>query len=88
MHEEKRMKIGPEWKVTEDKLVRTFKFKNFKSAWDFVNAVGAIAEEQNHHPEISFGWGHCTLLLTTHDQGHRTTDKDYMLAEAIDQIKL
>ena len=47
-------------------LVLKRKFKNYQQAWDFVNKVSGIAEEQNHHPDIAFGWGYVTLTLTTH----------------------
>ena len=40
-------------------LVKNFEFKNFKDSQSFINKVGNIAEEDNHHPDISFGWGYC-----------------------------
>jgi 4a-hydroxytetrahydrobiopterin dehydratase len=80
------MNLHPGWKISATHLTRRYYFKNFKQAWQFVNSVGALAEEACHHPDIHFGWGYCELSLTTHDQGHTVTEKDYALAIKIDQI--
>jgi 4a-hydroxytetrahydrobiopterin dehydratase len=51
-----------EWEVVEEHhLRRRFRFKNFREALHFVNEVGELAEEQGHHPDISFGWGYATV---------------------------
>ena len=49
----------PEWQLGNDgkRIERGFRFKTFAQALDFVNAVGAIAEAEGHHPDILFGWG-------------------------------
>ena len=55
----------PQWQVIEvegeKRLERTFKFKNFTQALEFTNKVGAIAEEEDHHPRIVTEWGRVTL---------------------------
>ena len=60
----------PEWqKVTQDsilRLQRVFKFKNFVQALEFANKVGAIAEEEDHHPLIVLEWGRVTVQWWTH----------------------
>ena len=60
----------PEWQVKEvdgvKRLERVFKFKNFVQALEFTNKVGAIAEEENHHPLIITEWGKVTLQWWTH----------------------
>lgn len=60
----------PEWQVKEvdgvKRLERVFKFKNFVQALEFTNKVGAIAEEENHHPLIITEWGRVTLAWWTH----------------------
>jgi 4a-hydroxytetrahydrobiopterin dehydratase len=48
----------------------------------FVNAVAELAEQQNHHPDITINYRTVSLSVTTHDAG-KLTDKDYTLAEAI-----
>ena len=51
-------------KSNDDKsyyLIKDFKFKNFIESQNFINKVGEIAEIENHHPDISFGWGYCSI---------------------------
>lgn len=47
------------WELLDDahRIERTFKFRNFKEALDFVAKVGGLAESEGHHPDIGFGWG-------------------------------
>ena len=66
-------------------LEKNFKFKNFKESQNFVNLVGEISEEENHHPDISFGWGYAKINVTTHAiEG--LSENDFILAAKIDQI--
>ncbi|MGV8095105.1 MAG: 4a-hydroxytetrahydrobiopterin dehydratase [Mangrovibacterium sp.] len=77
-----------EWKTVNDKLEREFIFSNFKQALQFVNRVGEIAEEMDHHPDILlFGYKKVKITLTTHSKG-KITELDYGLAEKIDQINI
>lgn len=73
------------WKVENDILKKRFEFKNFAEALEFVNKVGAIAEEHDHHPDIYFGWGYAEINLTTHDRGG-ITDFDFAVAKEIEAI--
>ena len=78
----------PEWKVVDGHhLSRTFKFPDFAAALAFVNRVGALAEGQGHHPNISFTWGRVTIDIWTHkiDGLH---ESDFVLAAKIDQLPL
>ena len=56
------------WQLLDDgrRIERRFKFRNFREALAFVDGVGALAEAEGHHPDISFGWGHATVSLHTH----------------------
>ena len=74
------------WAETNGKLFKRFNFKNFAEALDFVNKIGAIAEKQDHHPDIKIGWGYAEFEITTHDAGG-LTDNDFKLARAIENIK-
>lgn len=76
------------WQKTnaDSKLKKEFKFKNFKQALEFVNKVGEVAEEANHHPDIAIHYNKVILELTTHDKG-ALTEKDFKLAQKIDEIK-
>tara|TARA_B100001057_G_scaffold499047_1_gene608160 strand:+ start:1098 stop:1433 length:336 start_codon:yes stop_codon:yes gene_type:complete len=78
------------WDVKSDAnkdfyLIKSFNFKNFEKSQVFVNKVGKIAEEENHHPDISFGWGYCKVKIFTHAiKG--LAESDFILAAKIDNI--
>ena len=65
-------------------LEKKFAFKNFLESQKFINKVGAISEEEGHHPEISFGWGYAKISITTHAiEG--LSENDFILAAKIDK---
>ncbi|MEK7575054.1 MAG: 4a-hydroxytetrahydrobiopterin dehydratase [Patescibacteria group bacterium] len=77
----------PGWTVIKNhEIIREFKFKNFADALAFVNKVGAIAETEGHHPDISFGWGYVTITLFTHAVDG-LSENDFILAAKINEIK-
>src|SRR5271166_2420018 len=65
----------PNWQLQDGKIARTFQFKDFPAAIQFVEAVAVLAEQAWHHPDIDIRWNKVTLTLTTHDAGG-LTDKD------------
>ena len=66
-------------------LEKDFIFKDFNSSQNFINKVGEISENENHHPDISFGWGYAKIIITTHAiEG--LSENDFILAAKIDQI--
>ena len=66
-------------------LEKNFKFDNFKNSQNFINDVGEISESENHHPDISFGWGYAKISITTHAiEG--LSENDFILAAKIDSI--
>ncbi|MBI1952848.1 MAG: 4a-hydroxytetrahydrobiopterin dehydratase [Candidatus Omnitrophica bacterium] len=73
----------PGWELKDGAIVKLYKFKDFQEALTFVNRVGALAEEADHHPDIDIRWNKVTLRLSTHSAGG-LTDKDFALARAID----
>lgn len=77
------------WSIVENStLEKTFVWKDFATALRFVNAVGAIAEEEGHHPDILlFGWNKVKLALFTHAIDG-LSDNDFILAAKIDNITL
>ena len=79
---------GWEVKSNNDKsfyLIKNFKFKNFVESQHFVNKVGDIAEKENHHPDIFFGWGYCKIKIFTHAiKG--LAESDFILAAKIDKV--
>jgi len=64
-----RLGALPGWKIEEQFLVKTFKFKTSSPLFHFVNRVGDAAEEANHHPDIDIRYNRVRLSLTTHDAG-------------------
>ena len=66
-------------------LEKNFKFKNFINSQKFVNKVGEISESENHHPDISFGWGYAKIIITTHAIAG-LSENDFILAAKIDHI--
>ena len=86
---EELMEQIPQWQVpVRDNIMmleREFKFKNFKLAMEFSNAVGDIAEEVNHHPSILTEWGKVTITWWTHKiKGlHKT---DFIMAARTDEL--
>tara|TARA_B100000963_G_scaffold352325_1_gene365340 strand:- start:4331 stop:4741 length:411 start_codon:yes stop_codon:yes gene_type:complete len=78
------------WNVTKNNkniyfLEKKFKFKNFLESQKFTTDVGRIAESEGHHPDITFGWGYATIIITTHAiEG--LSENDFILAAKIDEI--
>ncbi len=75
----------PGWNAENDNLRKRFEFKDFAESLAFVNRVGALAEQQDHHPDITFGWGYAEFFITTHDAGG-ITQRDFDLARAIENL--
>lgn len=74
------------WNIVEEHhLVRTYKFPDFRSALAFVNRVGAIAEEQGHHPDILLAWGKVEITTWTHAVDG-LTESDFILAAKIEEL--
>lgn len=79
------LKKCPEWESEKKYITRTIEFEEFMEGIDFVNDVGEIAEEAQHHPDITIKHTKVTLKLTTHDVGG-VTDLDIQLAQRIDNL--
>jgi 4a-hydroxytetrahydrobiopterin dehydratase len=76
----------PEWEVvSEHHLHREFRFPDFKQALDFVNRVGAIAEQEGHHPDILLAWGKVGITSWTHTIDG-LTESDFILAAKIERL--
>ena len=75
-----------EWEVVEEHhLRRGFRFKNFREALRFVNRVGELAEEQGHHPDVTFGWGYADVTVWTH-KIDGLTESDFVFAAKVDAL--
>lgn len=76
------------WGVREEKyLEKEYKFADFTNSLEFINKVGALAEEEGHHPDILlYSWNHVKITLFTHAIGG-LSENDFILASKIDLIQ-
>ena len=85
--EDLRAELSGEWRVDGNvRLLRTIHFKNFVSAFSRATAIALIAESEAHHPELTVGWGHVDIELTTHAIGGLSRN-DFILAAKIDALE-
>jgi len=78
--------VGKGWQVmNEHHIEKKWKFNNFKSALNFTNQVGSLAEEQGHHPDIYLAWGKVKIKLWTHEI-NGLSESDFNLAAKIDRL--
>jgi 4a-hydroxytetrahydrobiopterin dehydratase len=79
-------KVVPKWTVVDEHhITRSFSFPDFAQALAFVNRVGALAEEQGHHPDILLAWGKAEITLWTH-KVNGLTESDFIMAAKIDRL--
>jgi len=67
------------------KISRTFTFKSFMQAQGFAVRVGEISELENHHPDIYYGWGFCTVVFYTHKIGG-LHENDFIMAAKVNAL--
>src|SRR5580765_7819656 len=79
------LRFLPDWTKKGGAITRTFQFRDFSGAIEFVNAIARLAEKAWHHPDIDIRYSKVTLTLTTHSEGG-LTEKDFDLATKIDQL--
>ena len=76
----------PGWKIIDHHhLKRAFKTKDFATALELVNRIGAVAEEQGHHPDLLLAWGKVGVEIWTH-KIDGLTESDFILAAKIEQL--
>ena len=74
------------WKEADNKLYRSFEFKDFSQAFAFMTRVALEAEKMNHHPFWTNVYNKVEIWLNTHDAGDIVTDKDRKLSAKIDAL--
>jgi 4a-hydroxytetrahydrobiopterin dehydratase len=84
---EKIFALATDWNLLREpnRLVKEFKFKDFKKALEFTNRLGDLAEKENHHPDIFLSWGLVRVEFWTHN-ANGLTDLDFALARQTDQL--
>jgi 4a-hydroxytetrahydrobiopterin dehydratase len=75
------------WDLIESatKICRTFTFKNFMQAQAFAVKVGILSESENHHPDIHYGWGFCSVFFYTHKIGG-LHENDFIMASKVNDL--
>ncbi|MHB8621005.1 MAG: 4a-hydroxytetrahydrobiopterin dehydratase [Chloroflexota bacterium] len=80
------LKLLDGWRVVDGKeLAKSYAFKNFVEAVQFVNAITPVAEREGHHPDLLVGWGTVRVMLRTHAID-ALSENDFILAAKIDQL--
>lgn len=79
------LSLSKRWQVAGDHLLAEFVWPDFAAGLRFVNAVGYLAERNQHHPDIELGYTRVRIRLTTHEVGG-ITEKDQRLARGIDAL--
>jgi 4a-hydroxytetrahydrobiopterin dehydratase len=75
------------WTLEEEinGIRRRFRFRNFAESMRFACQVGEIAEAEGHHPDLSVGWGYCTVRFRTHSIGG-LTENDFIMAAKVNRL--
>lgn len=74
------------WKEENNKLKKSFQFKDFSAAFAFMTRVALAAEKMDHHPNWTNVYNRVEIELNTHDAGDTVTEKDRKLAAIIDKL--
>lgn len=74
------------WTEENNRLKKSFQFKDFKEAFGFMTKVALVAEKMNHHPMWTNVYNRVSFELSTHDAGDVVTDLDRQLAADIDKL--
>jgi 4a-hydroxytetrahydrobiopterin dehydratase len=69
----------------EAAIERRFGFTDFDEALAFVNALAWVARKEDHHPDVTLGWGRVTVRFWTHAAGG-LTENDFICAAKIDRL--
>ena len=75
------------WTRQGDRLTKQVTLDDFRASMAFVNEVAELAEELNHHPDITISWNRVGLDVSTHDSGGLTS-LDFELARRVDALDL
>lgn len=76
--------LEPAWRVIGDRLVRRFGFPDFATAVAWVAAIAPMADAEDHHPDLTIGWGRVDVALTTHDVDGLSA-RDFIVAAKLDR---
>lgn len=79
--------ILPGWRLANDgkAIVKDYRFADFHHTLGFINAVGFMANQEDHHPDLVAGYGHCEVLWSTHDVGGLSLN-DFICAAKVEAL--
>lgn len=77
----------PGWTAIDGILTREFDFPNYRATIAFVNAAAAIAEQEDHHPEMTVGYSTCRVTWSTHSAGGALTENDFICAAKVSAVE-
>jgi 4a-hydroxytetrahydrobiopterin dehydratase len=77
--------VVPGWEMKDQKLERTFRFKDYDATTAFVAKVAALAKAEDHHPEVTFGYRTCRVVWWTHAAGG-LTENDFICAAKVGDL--
>ncbi|MFC4933232.1 4a-hydroxytetrahydrobiopterin dehydratase [Massilia sp. GCM10023247] len=76
----------PQWQLAGNRIERTYAFKDYHETIAFVNALAAMIHEQDHHPELTVRYRHCSVAYTTHSAGNTVSLNDFVCAAKADAL--
>ena len=77
--------VLPGWERAGDTIRKTFRFADYHATIAFVNRVAAIANEEDHHPDLSVHYDHCVVTYSTHSAGG-VTRSDCICAAKVERL--
>lgn len=76
----------PGWEYKDNKIFKTFEFPSFNDALALINQLAPICNELDHHPDINWSYRTVTFSLTRYSIGGKVTERDFRIAEAIEDL--
>ncbi|ABI60505.1 4a-hydroxytetrahydrobiopterin dehydratase [Nitrosomonas eutropha] len=73
------------WQLADNRISRTFSFKNYYQTMAFVNAVAWVSHQEDHHPDMMVGYNQCRVEYTTHAIGG-LSENDFICAAKVDML--
>jgi 4a-hydroxytetrahydrobiopterin dehydratase len=79
----------PEWTLAENRIAKTYKFKNYYETLAFMNAIAYVIHAEDHHPEITLTYNQCVIRFDTHSVNNGRgglSENDFICAAKVDAI--
>ncbi|MDC0738722.1 4a-hydroxytetrahydrobiopterin dehydratase [Cognatishimia sp. SS12] len=73
------------WARRGETIYKRYEFKGFAKATQMANLVAWHSDKMGHHADISFGWGYCEVVYTSHEAGG-LTENDFLCAMRLEAL--